>query len=128
MPDVVREVVAAALDRRTAEQALHGKVVGDLEVEDCRELAAVDLGQDLVERLRLRERPREPVQDEAVRGVVLVEAYAHDLDRQLVRDEVAGVEDRLDALAELGAGAHSARNISPVLMCGIPASAEMSLP
>ena len=104
MLDLVGGVVAASLDPGAAEQALDRDLVGDLEVEDGAKLAAVELGEDAVERLGLGERAREAVEDEAPGGVILGQPAAHDLDRDVVGDEVAVVEDRLHALAQLGAG------------------------
>ena len=51
--------------------------------------------QHLVERLRLRGRAREPVEDEAFLGVRLVDALGHDRIDDVVRDELAPVHDVL---------------------------------
>ena len=56
-----------------------------------------------VERLRLRGRAREAVQDEAVAGIVLIEAVGGHRDDQLVGHQAAGVHVRLGGPAELRA-------------------------
>src|SRR5207253_282246 len=65
--------------------------VGHLEVEDDVEVAP-ELTQQLVERLRLRHRPRETVQDEASHCVPAREPVPDELDHQLGVDEFASVE------------------------------------
>jgi hypothetical protein len=98
------DVVVVALldaDPPTAEPAL------DLLVRDVEEQHRGDpppqLGQLLVERLRLRGRPREPVEDEAVAGVVLLEALAHHRHDHVVGNEITGVHVALRLPAELRA-------------------------
>ena len=69
--------------------------------------------QHLVERLGLDEVAREPVEDEPADRIVLREPVADQRDRQLVRDELAGGEDRLDLAAELGpVGDRSAEHVA----------------
>ena len=62
-----------------------------------------DRMQHLVECLRLDEVPWEPVEHEPGHGIVLGKPVADQRDRQLVRDELARGEDRLDLAPELGA-------------------------
>ena len=63
---------------------------------------AAQLGQLLVERLGLLDRARKAVEDEAVLGVVLLQALGGHRDDQIVGHEVAGVHVALRLLAELG--------------------------
>ena len=59
--------------------------------------------EEVVEVVDLGAVAGEPVEQEAARGIRLREAVAHELAGELVGDEVARLDDRLDALAELGA-------------------------
>jgi hypothetical protein len=98
LADRLRSVVCTAFLLRAAGQPLEHDLVGHLELEDDGQRAA-DLGQHRVEGLRLRHRPREAVEDEAL--LDRLQLLADQLDHQIVRDEVAALEDRLDAPAEL---------------------------
>ena len=51
--------------------------------------------QRALERLGLRDGPREPVEDEALLGVGLVEAVHHHLDDDVVGHVLAAVHERL---------------------------------
>ena len=57
-----------------------------------------------LERLGLADGAREAVEQDAALGVGLVEALLDELVDDVVRDEVAGLEDRGDLLAEFAAG------------------------
>ena len=98
--DRVRLVVATPLLGRPAGDPLERDLVGDVEEEHRVERAA-DLGEHLVELLGLGQVPREPVEHEAVRCVELRRALADERDGQLVGDELARREERLDLPAEL---------------------------
>ena len=77
-------------------------IVGDLDQDRCGDVA-LQLRELLVERLRLIDRARKPVQDEAVLGVRLTEPLRDHGNDQLVRDELALIHVFLGLLAELGA-------------------------
>ena len=94
-------VVRAVLEHGAVEQALPRDVVGDLEVEDDVELSTL-LVEHRVERLGLRQRAREAVEHEPAQRVTASEPLADELDRELVRNEVAAREDRRDPAAEVG--------------------------
>jgi hypothetical protein len=93
---------AAALADPAAGQPPDGLVVGHVDEQDGRELAA-ELRQRLVERLRLGDRAREPVEQEAVAGLVALHALEDDADDDVVGDELAPVHVLLGLLPELGA-------------------------
>ncbi len=63
-------------------------------------------GEHGVERLGLRDRPREPVQQEALGGVGLGEPVADDADHDLVRDQGAALHVLLRLEAHRGALGH----------------------
>jgi len=65
------------------------------------------------ERLGLADRARKAVEQHAAARVGLFEAFFHELIDDVVRDEVAGLEDRGDLLAEFAAGLHALRKMSP---------------
>ena len=91
-------IVAAAFGCPAPEQALERDLVGHVQQEhDVERLA--DPVEHRVERLRLRHRAWEPVEDEAV---LVAEPRADEVDHQLVGHEIAALEDRLDAPPELG--------------------------
>ena len=90
VPDHLRRVVASSLCNRPPVQPVDRDVVGDLEVEHDGH-AALELVEQPVESLRLRQRPREPVEDEAGLGVRPREPLADQLDHELVGYEVAAV-------------------------------------
>ena len=73
VPDRSRGVVRAPLLESAHVEPLDGDIVGNLEEENGRELT-VDLLEGPVERLRLRDRPRKAVEDEALGGVETLEA------------------------------------------------------
>ena len=100
-------IVGAAFELRALREPLAREVVGQLQEQDDRE-RLVDLFEQRVERFTLRDRAGVAVEDEA--GVCLQELVADERDRDLVGDELALVEQRLDLLAELGA----ARACSPI--------------
>jgi hypothetical protein len=100
--DGARPVVGAALVRGALQQPLAGDVVVEREQQDDRERPA-DLVQQRIECLRLRDRARVPVEDEAA-AAGLQQLLADERDRDLVGNERALGEQRLDLLAELGAG------------------------
>src|SRR3954452_21136067 len=77
-------------------------VVVDHELQDHVE-GRPPVEQHVVERLCLRHVAREAVEQEALAGVVLLESCDDHSDRDLVRNEVAGVHELLRLLAELGA-------------------------
>ena len=85
--------------RPTDDPARRGVVV-QVEEEDRVERPA-DRVEHLVESLGLHEVPWEPVEHEAARRIVPRESVANQGDRQLVRDELARGEDRLDLPTEL---------------------------
>ena len=74
--------------------------VGNLEVEDDVELA-VELAKELVERLGLRHRARETVENEPAQRVAAREPVVDEPDHQLVRNEIAPVVDDLELPPEL---------------------------
>ena len=71
-------------------QALRRDLVGHLEQDHGVERLS-DLVEHRVERLGLRDRAREPVEDEPV---LVLEPLANEPDHEVVRDEVAALEDR----------------------------------
>ena len=97
--DHLRSIVGPALLVRPPEQPLLRDVVVELEEEDRVERLA-DLGEHGVERIGLGERAREAVEHEAVE---LRQALPDQRNRQVIRDEIAPGQDRLDTLAEVGA-------------------------
>jgi hypothetical protein len=64
---------------------------------------AAERAQHLAERLRLREVAWIPVEDEAGERVAAVETVADQGDRDVVGNELARGQDRLDLLAEIRA-------------------------
>src|SRR5581483_7309553 len=76
-----REVVDALAVRayEAAREAFDGHLVADLEVQHGVERAP-GLGERPLERLGLRDRSREPVEDEALARVRLVQPREHHLD------------------------------------------------
>jgi hypothetical protein len=109
--DCVGLVVGAAFELRPLRQPLTGQIVGQLEQQDDRE-RLVDLLEQRVERLGLRDRARVAVEDEAAVG--LQDLVPDERDRDLVGNELALGEERLDLLAELRA----ARARSPIEVTG----------
>ena len=101
MADGLFRVVRAALLACALGQALHDLVLVGGQLDDRGELLAVS-GQQPVEVVDLRERPRVAVEEEAVCGVLLAQPVRDELVGQAVGDVVARVHDRLDLLAELG--------------------------
>ena len=95
-------VVRSTLGESPRVQAARRDVVGDLE-QDHRVQRLPDLGEHGVERLCLRERSREPVEDEAV---LAREPLTDEVDHEIVRDEVAALENRLDLPPELAPLGH----------------------
>ena len=98
--DRLERVVGAALDLGALEHPVDQLLpVADLELEDDVD-RALELAQQHVERLSLRHRAREAVEDEARDRVAAREPVADQVDHQLVVDELAGVEHRLQLAAE----------------------------
>src|SRR5581483_956186 len=94
-PDRLRRVVRAVLLRGALHHPLdQGTPVGNLELEHDVQ-GAVELAEQLVERLRLRHRAGEPVEDESRQRVPPAEAVADHPDHQAVVDELTGVVDGL---------------------------------
>ena len=75
----------------------------DLELDHAVELEAA-LGQQAVERLRLRHRAREAVEHEAALGVRLIDAVGDDRHHHLVGNQFAAIHDGLGAQADRRAG------------------------
>ena len=90
---------AALLADAASRCALDEVGCGNVDVEDARELEP-ELLEDAVEGVRLLDRPREAVKDEAFLAVVLGEALAHDTDGHAVRYELALVHIALGLAAE----------------------------
>jgi hypothetical protein len=110
--DRVRPVVCSAFELGALGQPLPRELVRQLQQQDDRE-RLVDLLQQRVERFGLGDRARVAVEDEAVLG--LQQLIADERDRDLVGDELALGEQRLDLASEL----RSARDRSPVeIACG----------
>src|SRR6185312_11669197 len=96
VPDDLRGVVGAPFLQGAHVQPLDGELVRHLEVEDGQELP-IDLLEHAVEGLGLGDGTREAVENEAFSGVGHAEAFADELDHQVVGNEVARVVDRPDA-------------------------------
>ena len=79
----------------------HDLVVADVD-QHHRGDAPVELGELGVERLRLRCRPREAVEDEAVAGLLGVDPLGDHADDDLVGNQVAAVHVGLRVQADLG--------------------------
>ena len=79
-----------------------------------------------VERLRLLERAREAVEDDAVLGVRLLDALLEHADRHLVGHQLAAVHVRLRRLPSSVPCATASRNMSPVETCAGPSRSAMS--
>src|ERR1700751_5559802 len=100
-PARFRRVVGASLLGCPAEHPSDPLVaVRYLEVEDDVE-APPELAQELLERLGLRHRPREAVENEAADRVAARQPVADQLDHLLVGYEVAAVVDLTQLLAQL---------------------------
>ena len=95
--DHLGRVVGAPLELGAAQEALAAHGLVELEEEHDRE-RLLDLVEHRVERLGLREVAREAVEHEAVLGGR--QLVPHERDREVVRDEAAVGEERLDLLAE----------------------------
>ena len=91
-------VVGPALARGALREPLAGRCIVEREQQDDRE-RPVDVVEQLVERFGLRQRPGEAVEDEAVPG--LQQLVADELDRNVVGNELAVGEQRLDSPAEI---------------------------
>ena len=91
---------AAARVEEAAADALLEDRARDVQVRDVRD-RQVELVQDLVERLRLADRPGNAVEDEAAL-VGLGHGALHDLHDRAVIDKLASLDDALHALAERG--------------------------
>src|SRR5690606_32071426 len=96
-------VVGAALFLRAPREASDALLSRHAELDDGVEGLAASF-EEGVEVAHLRDVARIPVEQEAARGVLLLEALAHDLARQLVGDELACLDDGLHLTAQLGAG------------------------
>ena len=91
----------------------------DLELDHAVEVQPL-LAQHVVERLGLRDRARETVEDEAVLGVRLVDAVGDDRNDDVVGDESPRSMMSL-AFSPTGVPAlTAARSMSPVESCTIP--------
>ena len=88
--------------RPTTGQAHHQRLFVDLHQHDRVDRLA-EVGQQLVERTRLRDVARIAVEDEALRGVRAAEPLADQAEHDVVGHQLAGVHRRLGALAEFGA-------------------------
>src|SRR3954462_5415259 len=98
---VVLDVIGVAVRAHApAGEALDDVVLGHVD-EQRGGQTPVDLLQRLVERLGLRGRAREAVEEEAVGGVLLGEAVEDDADDHVVGDEVAAIHVLLGLLAEV---------------------------
>src|SRR3972149_5455861 len=106
VPDDLRLVVRAAFRAGASTQPLDGDFLGPVELGRGSE-AAAELREHGVERLGLGKRSREAVEDEAPLRPVFGELPADELDHELVRNEIAPIEDRLHAQAELAPGCDS---------------------
>ena len=95
------EDVAALLAGPPAAEPPDDLLVGDVDHQRGAHLAA-ELADLLAERLGLRDRPREAVEDEPVAGLRLLDPLRDHGDDQLVGDQVAGVHVLLRLGAELG--------------------------
>src|SRR3977135_591581 len=62
------------------------------------------LGEHRIERLGLRHRARKAVENKAARTIGLRDAISDHLDDDVIRNQLAGIVDRLYPLAELAAG------------------------
>jgi len=93
-------VVGPPLARGALREPLAGRRIVEREQQDDRR-QPVDVVEQLVECLGLRQRPGEAVEDEAVPG--LQQLVADELDRDVVGNELAVGEQRLDAPAEIRA-------------------------
>jgi hypothetical protein len=99
-------IAAALLDRALAQTLDHDVRVGD-ELEHGIERRTV-AGEELVELTHLVGRARIAVEQEAVLGVLLLEAMPDEIVREGVRHIVAGIHVDLRLLAERGLVAHVA--------------------
>ena len=96
-------VHAAGLDAHAPPgDAPHEILVGHVE-QQHRGDAAAELVERLAERVGLRARAREAVEDEAVARVVGADAVDDQVDHELVRHELAGVHEALRLQPQLGA-------------------------
>jgi hypothetical protein len=84
---------------------LHQLLFGHIEQEHVRQRAP-GVGEHAVERLRLLDRPREAIEQEAAPRVGLAEARAHEADDDLVGHEVSGVHVALRCGTQLAAPGH----------------------
>ena len=98
-------VVGAILVARSPVHPQGRRLVVEVEEEDGVERAS-DRDEHLVELLGLDDVAREAVEHESTRRVVLGEPVADQRDRELVGNELAGGEDRLDLAPELRACCH----------------------
>jgi len=92
-----RGVVGPPLAHRAFHEPLARPRIVEREQQDDRE-RPVDLVEQLVERLRLRQCARETVENEA--AARFQKLFADELDRDVVGDELAVGEQRLDPPAE----------------------------
>ena len=98
-------VVGATLLLRAQREAGDALVARHAQLDDGVQLLAASR-EERVEVANLAEVARVAVEQEAAGGVGLRQAVAHDRAGQLVRDQVAGLDDRLDLPAEIGACRH----------------------
>ena len=98
--DRVGRVVRPVLHRRSLQHPVEQLLpVGHLELEDDVE-RAVEVAEQLVQRLGLHHRAWKAVEDEAGIGVAAVEPVADQPDHQVVVDEVAALVDGLQLATE----------------------------
>ncbi len=72
-------------------------------MQDHARQVATEVVERRVERLRLADRAREAVEQEAVTGIVALDALDDHADDHLVGHELAGIHERLRLHAEFGA-------------------------
>ena len=103
MGDDLRSIVAPLVDLGPVTQPVEQGLPVDLQVEH-RVQRTLELGEQGVECLRLRNGPWEAVEDEATMGVRLRQAMTDDIDHQAVGDQLAAVEIGLDLPPQRSAG------------------------
>lgn len=104
----------------------HQRVLIDLKLDDGVELQLL-LVEHGLQRLGLGDRAREPVENEALRGIRLRDPVADDADDDLVRDEAAGFHHRLGLEATGVPAATAARSMSPVESWTMPCFTTQTL-
>ena len=100
--DTSRSGIPAAAAGAAGGEALHDDGRVDIDEQRCIERDA-HVGELGVEDDRLCGVSREPIEDEALLGIILGKALLHEADHEIVGDELALVHEGLGLLAELGA-------------------------